>query len=235
MGEQKPTENLRSVSERRQHSMHLSLIDRLREKIVDGTLVPGERINEVALSVELGVSRTPIREALKVLGAEGIVKQVPNRGTIVSKPSVRELVDDFQLLASLEALAGELAASKISEAELDKVRQLQHDMAGAFARSDLSEYFRLNQAIHTAILAAARNPALSYAHKSVSLRVLSSRYNANLSPKRWATALKEHEVILNLLELGHSKELSVVLKAHILRKLEAVLASKSGEATPKKP
>lgn len=233
MSEQNPTASTRPVVQQRRNPMHLSLIDRLREMIVDGSLVPGERINEVALSTALGVSRTPIREALKVLGAEGIVKQVQNRGTIVSKPSVQELVDDFQLLASLEGLAGELAAAKITEPELDAIRRLQRDMAEAFSRSDLPEYFRLNQAIHGAILSAARNPALTYAHKSVSLRVLASRFNANLSPNRWATALKEHQVILDLLELGHSKELSVVLKAHILRKLDAVLASKPDQTTAK--
>lgn len=205
-------------------SMHVALVDRVRDMIVEDRLSPGQRINEVTLSVELGVSRTPLREALKVLAAEGLVELIPNRGAVVAKATPSEIAADFQVLAVLEGLAGELAASRITEEELADIRSLQEEMNMSFARSDLPAYFRCNQAIHNAILMAAGSPALIKAHRSVSARVLASRFRANLSPARWAAALQEHQVILNLLELGHSHELGVVLKAHIQRKLEALLS-----------
>lgn len=204
-------------------SVHTGLTERIRQMVLDRELAPGERLNEVELAAEYGVSRTPLREALKVLAAEGLVELVPNRGAWVTQVTREDIEANFEVMAVLEGLAGELAAQRIGEAGLNRVRDLQSEMGRSFERKDLPAYFRANQAVHSVILEAAGNPALATAHRMVSTKVLSFRYRANLSRKRWSEALREHEVILGLLELGHSRELGAVLRAHILKKLDVVL------------
>lgn len=223
-----PTE--RNVA--RRASMHLALIEKLREMVIEGGLVPGERINEMALATRLGVSRTPIREALKVLAADGLVELVPNRGAIVTEISESDLEAHFEVLSVLEGLAGELAAARVTPDELDQIRRHHADMVTAFEAGDLQAYFRFNRAIHDAILAASGNPALLATHRSASGRILAWRFQANLSPARWRAALREHEVILGLLELRQGRELGAVLRAHIMNKLGSLRAHHDGPREP---
>jgi DNA-binding GntR family transcriptional regulator len=190
--------------------------------IVEGVLAPGAKINEAELALHFGVSRTPLRETLKVLASDGLVVLQPNRGAWVAEMTDTALEQHYQVLAALEGLAGELAARLITEDELRAIRALQAEMEAAFAAADLHTYFGLNQRIHDAIIAAARNPVLAGAHRTLSIRVLATRFRANLSPDRWADAVREHRVILGLLELRHATQLAAVLRAHILKKLEAL-------------
>ena len=106
------------------------------------------------------MSRTPLREAIKLLAAEGLVDLLPNRGAVAVQLTEADVADTFEVLAGLEGLSGELAAQRISDAELAEIRALHYEMLAAFTRRDLSAYYRLNAQIHTAINAAARNPVL---------------------------------------------------------------------------
>ncbi len=204
-------------------SMHERLADELREMIVDGRLAPGARINEAEVAERFSVSRTPLREALKVLAAEGMVELRPHSGARVASLTTADLVDAFRVIGALEGLAGELAAQRITEDELDEVRHLQDEMNEAFATNDLARYFHANQATHDIILTAARNPLLQKQYRSVSGLLAAARFRANLSRERWAHALKEHEVILALLELRQSAQLGDVLRAHLNNKLESLV------------
>lgn len=206
----------------RSASTNLRLVSQLREMIVEGELVAGAKINEADLAERFGISRTPLRETLKVLAADGLVVLHPNRGTWVAEMLAEDLEPHYQLLAVLEGLAGELAAKHITEAELAHIRGLQSAMEAAYARADLHTYFRYNQDIHRAILDAARNPVLTSAHQTLSWRVMATRFNVNLSPPRWAEAVREHQVILGLLELHSAVELGSLLRSHILKKLEVL-------------
>jgi DNA-binding GntR family transcriptional regulator len=204
--------------------------------IVEGRLAPGAKINEADLAEQFGVSRTPLRESLKVLAADGLVAIRPNRGAWVAEMTAADLEPHYQVLAVLEGLAGELAAAQITAAELAAVRALQAAMEEAWRAGDLHVYFGLNQQIHAAILTAARNPALAAAHRALSLRLMATRYRVNLSPARWAEAVREHQVILGLLELRHAGQLGAVLRAHILKKLEALKSRQDHtEAHPPPP
>lgn len=209
-------------------SMHETLTHELREMIVDGRLEPGARINEAEVAERFRVSRTPLREALKVLAAEGMVELKPHRGARVVNLTTSDLVCGFQLIGALEGLAGELAAERITEDELDAIRGYQDEMNEAFATNDLARYAHANQATHEAILAASRNPMLQKQYRAVSGLLVASRYRANLSRDRWAHALKEHEVILAFLELRQGTQLGAVLRAHLKNKL----ASLVGHAVP---
>lgn len=206
-------------------SLHEMLVSRLREMIVEGRLERGARIAELQLCESFGVSRTPLREALKVLAAEGLVDLFTNRGAWVANPSLEDLRELFTVIAALDGLAGELAAVRITEEELAAIRVLHTDLVSAFHEGDRHQYFRLNQAIHDSILEAAANSALKAAHGSVSGRILGVRFRSNLSPARWDESVREHEVIMHLLELRRPTELGQFLRAHIMNKFDAICAA----------
>lgn len=238
-GQTEDRANAGSAPAARSASKHVELTERLREIIIAGKIAPGERINEIELSTAFGVSRTPLREALKVLAADGVVELIPNRGAWVPHTTAEDLVESLQVVSVLEGLAGELAAERMTDEEIERVRTLQIAMTSAYEAHDLAGYFRCNQAVHDLILSASGNEALQKAHRAVSGRVLASRYRANLSRERWAAALREHEVILGLLELRQARELGAVLRAHILKKLDALQAQAEvradAAATPADP
>ncbi len=206
-------------------SLHLEAAERIRELIVEGDLPPGSRIPERELCEQFGISRTPLREALKVLASEGLISLTQNRGARVVKLSRQDIEDTFQVMEALEALAGELACSRITDEELADVRALHYQMLAHFERNEMADYIRINQAIHEAIITAARNPVLSQMYEGLSGRVQRSRYRATMSRNRWRESLQEHEEILDALTARDSKRLAHVLSEHIEHKLEVLSTS----------
>jgi DNA-binding GntR family transcriptional regulator len=203
-------------------SLHDELTERLRNLITRGDLAPGEKVPEKELCNQFGVSRTPLREALKVLASEGIVTLRPNRGAMVSALTVRELEEVFPVMGALEALSGEIACAHITDREIASIRKMHETMVGHWKRRELQPYFRLNQQIHEAILEATRNETLKSIYRGLSGRILSARYIANMSPERWAKAVEEHEAILTALDARDGAGLSKILKAHLANKLATV-------------
>ena len=203
-------------------SLHDETVSRLRALITEGDLPPGSRIQERELCERFGVSRTPLREALKVLASEGLVDLTPHRGARVTRLSGTDLRDAFEIVAALEALAGELACARIDQAGLDRLAALQGEMSGHYRRGDLAAYFRCNQEIHETINRAAGNAQLTEMYDLLSRRVRRARYLANHSPERWATALREHEAILDALQRRAGPECAALLRAHLEHKLYTV-------------
>jgi DNA-binding GntR family transcriptional regulator len=172
-----------------------------------------------------GISRTPLREALKVLASEGLIELLPNRGARVRELGARELGELFDVMGGLEALAGRLACEKISATEFGEIEELHHQMYGFYLRRDMPDYFRCNQLIHQKIVAAARNSALSAAYASLAGRIQRVRYTANMAQKRdrWGEAMREHEAILDSLRRRDALELSDILFRHLRNKQAAAI------------
>lgn len=206
-------------------ALAVEVTDRLRRMIMEGELTPGEKVPEKLLTERFGVSRTPIREAIKVLAHEGFVTLLPNRGAVVAAQSLAELVELFPLVAVLEGLAGELAATNASEAEIAAIAEQTIRLRAAYEERDRPAYFAINQAIHSAILAAARNPTLVQHHAMLARRVYRARYQANLTPERWLAATLEHEAIAAALASRESERLGRLLREHLTHKLQSLAAS----------
>jgi DNA-binding GntR family transcriptional regulator len=206
-------------------SLHEELVARLRDLIVEGELNPGARVPERALCERFGVSRTPLREALKVLASDGLLELLPNRGATVARLTAADLDEMFPVMGALEALAGELACARISDAELAEIRALHYQMLLHHTRGELPAYFRLNQRIHEAIMDAARNATLSRMYRSLAGRIRRARYVANMSQARWDQAVEEHEAILEALERRDGPALGRILERHLRNKCETVKES----------
>lgn len=192
-----------------------SVANRLRDLIAQDALPAGERIRERALAERLQVSRTPLREALKVLATEGLVELFPNRGAVVSNPDPTEVQDLLQVLGVLEALGGELACARANAADLDEVQALHYEMLAAYARKDRLAYFKANQQIHKAIVAISGNASLIETHARINARLYRVRYRSNSRNTKWDVAIEEHEAILAALRARDGAALSKILRSHL--------------------
>jgi DNA-binding GntR family transcriptional regulator len=202
--------------------------ERLRTLIIEGELAPGARLNERELSERLGVSRTPLREAFRMLASDGLVVQLPNRGAQVVALSPEDVRHAFEVMASLEGLAGELASARINQADLADLRALQREMEEAHDRHDLPAYYRVNRAIHDRINATAGNPVLTQMFRTLNARLHALRFRSNLVRGKWDQAVAEHREMIEALAARDGTKLRGILGRHLRAKLQAVLETMEG-------
>ncbi len=210
-------------------SLHNEAVTRIRDMIVEGQLEPGSKISEKQLCDLFGISRTPLREALKVLATEGLLDLLPNRGARVAKLTGKDLADLFHVMGALEGLAGELACANITEPALSEIRALHHEMLAHYSRGDRAGYFRVNQIIHEAIIAAADNRVLSLVYDSLRGRIRPARYMSSVTRERWDEAVGEHGEILEALSARDGMRLRDLLQQHLRHKYRALIAAGAGE------
>ncbi|WDY55800.1 GntR family transcriptional regulator [Pseudomonas sp. PSKL.D1] len=196
--------------------LHDTVLDHLRRFVIEGTLKPGIKINERELCEVLGISRTPLREALKVLAMEGLIELRPNRGARVAQMSDVETREMFELMSGIEAFSGLLACERITDSEIQAIRSLHYQMLQAKASNDLSLYFEKNAAIHDAISQAARNETLRKTYLTLNQRIQAVRYRSNRTDVKWERAIHDHEDMIEALEQRDGERLSAILRSHIL-------------------
>jgi DNA-binding GntR family transcriptional regulator len=215
-------------------ALHEQVAARLRTWLVEGRIPPGAKLHERTLCEQLRVSRTPLREAIKLLASEGLVDLVPHRGAVAVRLNEADVLQTFEVLAGLEGMSGELAAQRIGEQELAEVRALHFEMLACHARQDLSGYSRLNALIHSAINRAAANPVLAETYGRINARVQSLRFRTNQDAAKWKRAVREHELMLEALQARDAAALRQVLVAHLDHKRDTVIALlKAGQIYPR--
>jgi DNA-binding GntR family transcriptional regulator len=207
--------------------LHQQAALRLRQLIVEGAIAPGAKLNERELAEQLQVSRTPLREAIKMLAAEGLVELLPNRGAVATLLSPQDVADTFEVIAGLEEQSGALAAQRIGEQELAEIRALHYEMLAAYTRRDLSTYYRLNAQIHDRINAAARNPVLTRTYRQVNARLQALRFRSNFDERKWQRAVAEHDAMVQLLAARDAAGLRTLMRQHLEHKRDAVLEQMS--------
>lgn len=219
-------------------ALHEQVAHRLRQMLVENRIPPGAKLNERELSEVLNVSRTPLREAIKMLAAEGLVELLPNRGAIAVELSEADVLNTFEVMSGLEALSGALAAERITEAELDEIKAMHYEMLAAYTRRDLPAYYQLNSAIHRAINAAAKNPVLTATYNQVNARLQALRFRSNQDGEKWKGAVREHELMIQALSARDPQAMRTVLGQHLNNKLDVVIeqvrAAKSAAITQAK-
>jgi len=220
-----PAGTVAALAERR--LLHEEVIDQLRDMIVQGGLAPETKLNERVLAAQLGISRTPLREAIKYLASEGLVELLPNRGAVVAPLRPAKVREIFTVLGSLEALAGELVCRNATDADIAEIRALHYQMVAHHARGELAQYFRINQQIHIRLVECAANATLAQVYRGLNAHVRRARYMANLSHERWDKAVREHEEILDALSARDSTRLQALLRDHLANKLVLVMEALS--------
>jgi DNA-binding GntR family transcriptional regulator len=195
---------------------------RLRDLVTQGIIPAGARLNEVALCVQLGVSRTPLREAVRMLAGEGLVELVPARGAVVRRLTLKDVSDSLAVLKSLEALAGRLACTEGSDAGIAAIETMHEAMMACYADNDRLAYFKLNQGIHASIVALPGNATLIWAHEAIQSRMKHIRFIGNAGPQKWAGAVAEHIEMIRCLKARDAEGLVAVLQLHLDRTYERV-------------
>jgi DNA-binding GntR family transcriptional regulator len=203
-------------------TLHDAIVARVRDMVIEGELAPGTRLHEGNLGKTLGVSRTPLREALKFLVSEGLLELSPGRGAVVRQFTAKDVHDSLIVLGSLEGLAGRLACANATDAEIREVQQLHDRMMDMYEKRDRLPYFKLNQAIHSAILRLTKNEALVSVHGVLQARLKRIRYIGNEGPEKWAGAVADHEEIIMALAARDPERLSTILTAHMEKTWERV-------------
>ena len=180
-------------------SLYEEIADIVRDRVVEGSLPAGGFIDEPSLALELEVSRTPVREALKVLAFEGLVDIFPNQGSYVAQITAEDAQELIELLAELEGFAGELACQRYTDEMLKSLARTHEDMILAYHRDDKPTYFKLNQRVHDDIVTASGNKHLGEAHRRCTRRLRRIRYISNLQRTAWEQSVIDHEAILKAL------------------------------------
>lgn len=209
--------------------LHDEVADRMRELIHSGELEPRARVNESELTERFGISRTPLREAIKILATEGLLDLLPNRGARVASISRDEIEEIIEVIAGLEATACDLACRAMTDEEVESVAAVHARMIAAWEARDENPYFRLNRDIHEAIMRASRNATLQAIYAGLSGRTQRSRYTAHQTEAQWASAVDEHARMISLLRRRDGEELAALMRAHIRSKIP-VIAATYGEA-----
>ncbi|MGY6410182.1 MAG: GntR family transcriptional regulator [Alkalilacustris sp.] len=241
-------DTVRDGSERPVSATALRVADLLRDRIVRGELLPGARIVERALSAELAVSRTPVREALKLLQADRLIEISLHRGAQVTRYTADEAAGLFDILGVMEGLAAERLAERLAEGPsprcasdatpappatadrpadaeiLDRLEQMHRRMLALYRDRDTIGYFEINSDIHDLIVAACGNPILRESRDRLLARARRGRYLAIMQPARWAQAVEEHDLLMAALRRGDGAAAAAVWRAHLIHTGAAVTA-----------
>lgn len=204
-------------------SLHDHVVDALRHMIVTGDLKAGERIVEKELSETLGVSRTPIREAIKTLTLDGLVDSPVHHGARVKPLEPREMKELFDVIAVIEALAAEITATTITDRDLKKLETKHNRMKRHFDAADRDAYFQINTDIHETIVDLSGNEIIALTHKRLMLRASRGRYLAILEGSRWKDAMNEHDILMEALRARDPGAAFNIWRLHLVKSGEAVL------------
>lgn len=203
-------------------TLHDAVLNQLRDMIIEGKLPPGTRINEGPVGASLGVSRTPLREAIKTLASEGLVEILPAKGAIVRRFSEKDIKDILDILKTLEQMAARLACEHASDAEIAAIAKLHQQMLQLYKDRNRLAYFKLNQDIHSAIVRASGNAALVLVHQQLQAQIKRVRFIGNEQPERWAGAVAEHEEMNTALLARNGEQLAEILGRHLDKTLDRV-------------
>ena len=209
--------------------------ERLREWILLGKLPPGEILSERALSERLGVSRTPLREAIRLVAGEELIDMQPNRRPRVADPPIERIRDLFDVQAALESLAGRLFAANATDAALADVAARQtrlHEMSGS---SDPLDFFRMDMAFHLAIVEGAGNAALTETHRQYNAALFRARFLSSRQTTWRDVTLAQHDSIVAALANRDAEAAAIALDAHLQRGKSNVARIMAERADRKEP
>ncbi|MCY6381108.1 GntR family transcriptional regulator [Hoeflea prorocentri] len=192
-----------------------SVRQKLEELIITGAFADGERLDEMRLARRFRVSRTPLREAFRMLAASGLLELVPRRGAYVRHPTMVGLVEMFEVMAELEALCGRLAARRISDEELAALEKAAIACEQALGEDDADAYYHANETLHTILYEASGNGFLATEARKLQRRLQPFRRMQLHVRGRMKQSMGEHRSIIAALEAGNAAEVERSLRKHV--------------------
>ncbi len=197
-------------------------VDLLRRRIDSHILAPGQRLDEVAIAAELGISRTPLREALKILSAEGLVDLRPRRGCYVTELTLQDLQEIFPIMAMLEGRVAYETASRATAADLRHLDALHEKLEHHVSRGDLDRYYETNYVFHSALQELAGSRWLQSIITDLRKMLKLSRHRSLQLEGRLDASLAEHRELMAALHAGDGEAARQVMTGHLMAQLEAL-------------
>lgn len=191
------------------------IANQLRRDILRGTLAPGDSLKERDKSAELGVSRTPMREAIRIVAREGLIELRPARSPVVAMPSVKQIADDVEVLLAVEKLSAELACARATDAEIDAIAAIVQRMSESFDAMDPLDMFEIDMSFHAAIARAAHNPPLAEIHSRFLARLWRARFLAAVKRRNRASVIEHHSGILSALRNRDATAIRTAIGIHL--------------------
>lgn len=195
------------------------IANRLRRDILRGELAPGTAVKERDHAGELGVSRTPMREAIRILAKEGLVQLRPARSPIVAQPSYEEVAHNIEVMTSLELLSARLACDRASDAEIQAIADIADRMERDYDAMDMVDVFELDMSFHRAIAAAAHNPVLAEMHQALVARLWRARYLSATRKRSRERVLRQHAEIVKGLRARDPELVTENVRSHLFHLL----------------
>lgn len=196
-------------------SLAEAIAEHLGLAIADGRLRPGQRLVESQLCKELSVSRTPLREALRRLSAEGLIELSARRGAKVAELTEKSIRDGFMVRGVLEGLAARLAAASATEIHITELRELNAEMKEASERRDARRFFELNTSLHSLIASVGDNPYLASLQRSSAMRSYRPLLLPLATHDHLLDSVRDHGQIIDAIQAGDTDQAEVVMKQHI--------------------
>jgi DNA-binding GntR family transcriptional regulator len=203
--------------------LHQDVASKIREMIRKGVLVRGQRIVEAELCEQIGVSRTPLREALRVLESEGLVELFPHKGVFVRQPSMNEIQEMFEVMGVLEGTCARLTAEKMTPIGWRKIERLHQKLETHYAEGDREKYIAVNNVFHALVQELAGNRVLDEVVAKLRQKVALYRHQQIYENRRLDESIGEHREILNALRHRDPGAAELSMKRHLNRQCQALI------------
>jgi DNA-binding GntR family transcriptional regulator len=214
-----------------QRTLHQEVTERIREMIRTGVLVRGQKIDEKQISESMGVSRTPVRESLRILHSEGLIDLIPHKGAYLTKPRVEEIQDMFEVISVLEGTCARLAAKKMTEEDLKKLESLHGMLEKHFRKRNHEAYLECNHLLHLRIQQLSGNKVLNDVLTSLRQKELLNRQRQLYYKDRFERSIEEHRDIMEALRKRNPDRADQAMKRHLINQREAMVDMYAGKKT----
>jgi DNA-binding GntR family transcriptional regulator len=204
-------------------TMAEQIYDHLVGQIIDGSIRPGQRVEEQAVATQFGVSRTPVRDALRQLAGTGLVEFRPNKGVTVVDLKLDELMEMFEALGELEALCAKMAAQRMTQLERRALENLHLEASQVVAQEDEARYFTLNNQIHQAIYSGSHNQSIAAMTENFRQRLMPFRSSAGIVTHRMRDSHGEHQQLVDAIIPGDAGKAYEAMRNHVARSSLTVL------------
>jgi DNA-binding GntR family transcriptional regulator len=220
-------------------TLHQEIVSRIRKMVQKGTLVRGQKVNEKDLCESMGVSRTPVREALRQLTSEGLIQLIPHKGAFVSQPCIEEISDLFEVMSVLEGTCARLAATHMKERDLQKIETLHKELEAHYQNRDHEAYLKTNHVFHVFIQELTGNRVLNDVINGLRQKILLYRQRQLYQPERFDQSVQEHRNLLRAFRTRDPDSAESLMKHHLLMQCKALVglyankeAEERGKAAP---
>jgi DNA-binding GntR family transcriptional regulator len=207
----------------RAKTLHQEVTDQIRKMIRSGALIKGQKIDEKYLCDTMGVSRTPVRESLRMLHSEGLIDLIPHKGAYVSQPPIKEIKDMFEVMSVLEGTCARLAAENMKEKDFRRIEALHGKLERHYQNRDHEAYLKVNNTLHVFVQELSGNKVLNDVINGLRQKILLYRHKQLYQPERFQESVREHRDLLTAFRDRDPVLAETVMKRHLIKQCEALV------------